>query len=139
MLEFDAVARGHPKEVGGAPDDIVLELADLTVSVNELPHHLDDAQAARLVHRTHDDAGEMIEIDRLALDQHCRRDQLIRRSGIKPKAAFDQAMKLALLDFGWLAVEGNHMNQQSRCGQTVSVVVKPIMWGGRNDVGDELA
>src|SRR5450759_4858866 len=46
-----------------APDHVVLELADLAVGVNQLPHHFDNAEPAFLIHRAHDDAGEMIEID----------------------------------------------------------------------------
>ena len=98
MLEIDPVARGHPQQIGCAPHHVVLELADLTVGIHQLPHHLDDAKPAGLIHRTHDDAGEMIEIDRLALDQGCGSDQLIRRAGIKSEAAFDQAVKFALFD-----------------------------------------
>src|ERR1700732_1769677 len=69
VLEIDPVAGGYPEQVGGAPDHVILELADLTVGVDQLPHHLDNAQSACLIHRTHDDAGEMIEINRLAFDQ----------------------------------------------------------------------
>src|SRR5271155_221661 len=63
VLEIDPVARGYAQQIGGAPNDVVLEFADLTVGVNQFPHHLDDAQAPGLVDRTHDDAGEMKEVD----------------------------------------------------------------------------
>ena len=96
MLEIDPVTRRHAEQVGGAPDHIILELADLAIGVNQFPHHFDDAEPARFIHRAHDDAGEMIEIDRLALDQRRGRDQSIGGTRIKPEAAFDQAMKFAL-------------------------------------------
>src|SRR5258708_36802143 len=105
VLEIDPVARRHAQQIGRTPDDVVLELADLAVGVNQLPHHLDDTEPALLIHRTHDDAGEVIEIDRLALDHRRGRDQLIRGTGIKPEAAVDQAMKLALFGLGRLAVD----------------------------------
>src|ERR1700716_3334344 len=89
------------QQIGGTPDHVVLELADLAIGIDQLPHHFDDAKSALLIHRAHDDAGEMIEIDRLALDQGCRRDQLIRSTWIKPEAAFEQAVKLALFLFRW--------------------------------------
>src|SRR5713101_7157708 len=67
MLEVDPIARRHAQEIGGAPDYVILELADLAVGIDQLPHHFDDAKPALLIHRAHDDAGEMIEIDRLTL------------------------------------------------------------------------
>src|SRR2546422_11463680 len=88
LIEKDPVARRHAEQIGCTPNDVILELADLAVGINHLPHHLDDAESALFIYRTHDDAGEVIEIDRLALNQHRRRDQLIRSAGIKPEAAF---------------------------------------------------
>jgi hypothetical protein len=66
---------------------------------------------------------------------------LIRRTGIKPEAAFEQAMKLALFNFGRFAVERDDVNQQRGRRQTISGIVKyPILVrGGRNNFGDELA
>ena len=83
----------------------------------------------------------MIEIDRLALDQRRGRDQLIRGTGIKPEAAFDQAMQLALFSLGWFAVDRNDVNQQRRRRQTIAGIVKcpMLVRGGRNNVGNELA
>ena len=141
MLEIDPVARRHAQQVGRAPDHVVLELADLAVGIDQLPHHFDDAEPACLVHRAHDDAGEMIEIDRLALDQRRGRDQLIGGAGIKPEAAFDQAVKLALFRFGRFAVERDDVNQQRGRRQPISGIVECAMpvRGGRNNVGNELA
>src|SRR5438132_10977354 len=87
VLEIDPVARSHDEQIGCTPNDVILELADLAVGINHLPHHLDDTESALFIYRTHDDAGEVIEIDRLALNQHRGRDQLIRGAGIKPEAA----------------------------------------------------
>src|ERR1700759_713492 len=67
MLEFDAVARGDAEQVGGAPDHIVLELADRPIGIGDLPHHLHDLETAGLVDLPHDHAGEVVEIDRIAL------------------------------------------------------------------------
>src|SRR3984893_16219553 len=140
-LEINPIARRHAQEIGGAPDHVVLELADLAVGIDKLPHHFDDAKPALLIHRAHDDAGEMIEIDRLTLDQHRGGDQLICRAGIKPETGLEQTVKFALFNFGRLAVERDHVNQQGRCRQTISGIVKgPILVRrGRHNVGNELA
>jgi hypothetical protein len=83
----------------------------------------------------------VIEIDRLALDQRRGRDQLIGGTAIKPEAAFDQAVKLALFNVGRFAVDRNDVNQQRRRRQTIAGVVKcpRLVGGGRNNVGNELA
>ena len=124
VLEIDPVARGHAKQIGRTPDHIVLELADLAVGIDQLPHHFDDAEPARLIHRTHDDAGEMIEVDRLALDQRRGRDQLIGVAAIEPETAFDQAVKLALFGLGGFAVERDDVNQQRGRRQTIAGIVE---------------
>src|SRR5580700_2756727 len=67
VLEIDAVTRRHAEQVGGAPDYIVLELVDLAIGVHQFPHHFDNAEPTGFINRAHDDAGEMIEVDRLAL------------------------------------------------------------------------
>src|SRR6476659_10510999 len=77
MLEVDPVALGDPEQVGRAPDDVILELGHLAIGIDQLPHHLDDALAALFVERAHDDAGEVIEVDGLALDLGSVRNQAI--------------------------------------------------------------
>ena len=54
VLQLDPVALGNPEQVGSTPDHIVLELADLAVGIDQLPHHLHDALAAVFVERAHD-------------------------------------------------------------------------------------
>src|SRR3954466_2017449 len=66
-LEFDAIAPGNPKQIGGPPQHIILEFGDLSVGEYHLPHHLDDAQPALLVDLAHDHTGEMIKVDRIVL------------------------------------------------------------------------
>src|SRR5690606_29888417 len=50
--QFDTVARGHAKQIRGAPDNIVFELVHSAVGKDDLPHHLDNAAATFLVQRT---------------------------------------------------------------------------------------
>ena len=83
----------------------------------------------------------MIEIDRVTFDPRRRMDQSVCGAGIELKPGFDQAVQLALLDRGGLAVERDDMNQQRRRRQTISGIVERailIRTGGDN-VGNELA
>src|ERR1700756_5356068 len=89
VLQIDPVTLGNAEQVGGAPDDVVLELTDLAVGIDQLPHHLDDALAALFIERAHDDAGETIEIDGLALDLSGIGDEPVRGAAIEPEMAFD--------------------------------------------------
>ncbi len=83
----------------------------------------------------------MIEIDRLALDLRRRRDQAVRGAGIELEAALDQAVQLALLDLGRLAIERDDVNQQRGRGQTIAgIVERPfLVRAGGDNVGNELA
>ena len=82
----------------------------------------------------------MIKVDRLALDQRGRSDQLIGGAGIQAKTAFDQAVKLAPLRIGRFAVERDHVDQERGCRQPISAVVEGAVMGmGGNNVGYELA
>src|SRR3954453_21431715 len=141
MLEIDPVARRHSEQIGGPPDHVVLELADLTVGIHQLPHHFDNEEPAGLIHRAYDDAGELIEIYRLALHQSRRGDQLVRRAGIKSEAAFDKAMKLAFFRGRRLTIDRSHMYQQRGRRQPISGIVKNplLMPARRNYIGNELA
>src|SRR5437899_10663205 len=89
VLEIDPVARRHAEQIGCTPNDVILELADLPVGINHLPHHLDDAESALFIYPNHYDAGEVTEFDRLALNQHRGRAQLIRVARIEPEAHVD--------------------------------------------------
>ena len=135
VLEIDPVARGNAEQISRAPDNVVLELADLAVRIYQLPHHLDDTEPALLIDRTHDDAGEMIEIDRLAFSPRRRRDQMIRRTVIELEAAFDQTVQFAFLDRARLAIERDDVNQQRGRRQQIPGIVKREIRirTGRND------
>src|SRR6478752_7117337 len=63
LAQRDAVARGDPQQIGGAPHQVILELRDASVCQHDFPHHLDNTEAARFVERSVDQAGEVIEID----------------------------------------------------------------------------
>ena len=39
--QLDALVRRNAEQVGGAPEQVVLELVDAAVGVDDLPHHLD--------------------------------------------------------------------------------------------------
>ena len=61
--KLDPLSRGHPQEIGGAPNDIVFDFIHFFVGVDNLPHHLDDLAATFVVHKLIDLAGKVVEID----------------------------------------------------------------------------
>src|SRR3979490_1502236 len=67
LAQLDPLARGGAEQSGGPPEQVVLEFGDVTVRVGDLPHHFDDPAPSGFVERAVDEAGEMIEIDRLML------------------------------------------------------------------------
>src|SRR5580704_9751448 len=71
----DALARGDAEQVGDAPDEILLEVADPPSGMDDLPHHFNDTPPAVIIDRTGDAAGEVIEIDRPLLGLGCLIDQ----------------------------------------------------------------
>ena len=141
--EFFTRQRGtgaHAEQIGRAPHHIVLELADVAVGIDQLPHHLDDALAALFVDRAHDDAGEVIEIDRLALHQGRFRDQLGGGRRIELEAGLKQAVQFLPFGFRRLAVQRHDMNQQSRGGQAIVGFTEgtAVQRERRGDLGNEL-
>ena len=57
LAQLDPLARRDAKQVGGAPQQIVLELVASAVGIDDLPHHFDDAGAARLVEHAIEQTG----------------------------------------------------------------------------------
>src|SRR5712691_3104607 len=103
--QLDALARGNPQQVGGAPDDVVLELVGGPVRIGGFPHHLDDAPAPFLVERAIDQVGEMIEVDRLAV----RRDRGVEQLGgarlVEVEAIFEDVVQAVALGLRQVAVD----------------------------------
>ena len=63
LAKLDPLSRGHPQQIGGAPDDIVLEFIHSTVGVHNFPHHPNEPAATFAVQKLIELAGEMVEID----------------------------------------------------------------------------
>src|SRR5262249_19068206 len=76
LAQLDTRARRYAKQTRGAPDDVLLKLVNPPVDIDDLPHHLDHAPAPLLVERAVEQAGEVIEIDRLAIRQGRTVDEL---------------------------------------------------------------
>src|SRR5260370_6882335 len=74
--DLDALAGRDSQQVGGAPDHVLLEFAHPPVSIDDFPHHLDNSPPAGLVERAVDQAGEMIEVDGIAIGRTGFVDQL---------------------------------------------------------------
>ena len=80
MPQLDTLARRDTKQVCGAPDDVAFERAHASVSIDNLPHHLDDAAVSLIVDQRVNRPGEVIEVDRLTGCFCPLRDQLDRAS-----------------------------------------------------------
>src|SRR5262249_49852856 len=74
--DLDALARRDAQEIGSAPNHVLLEFAHPSVSIDDFPHHLDNAPPPRIVDRAVDQAGEMIEIDGVAIRSRRLLDEL---------------------------------------------------------------
>ncbi len=117
-----------PEKVGGPPEQIVLEFADPAVREGDLPHHLDHAPPPVLVERTVDQAGEVIEVDRLVLGFGRLGDQNIGGGVVEVETPLDDGMKLVPLGLREVAVDRRGMNEQ-RGGREPVVVLREVRWG----------
>src|SRR3989442_14736638 len=139
LAQLDALARGYAEKISRAPDEIVLEFGYAIVGVDDLPHHFDDAQAARFVERAIEQAGEMIDIDRLLLGLGGLGHKLVGRRVIKLEATLDDRVQLAALDLRYVAVDRGGMDEQRRRRQTIVVVFEPArMLVAAGQLGHEL-
>ena len=93
----DPLLRRHAKEIGGAPQQIVLQLVAAAVGIDDLPHHLDDAGAAALVERAVERMGEMIKVDRFLLGRRRLGDQFFGRRIVERKALLEHVVQLVAL------------------------------------------
>src|SRR5208283_109671 len=129
--------RRHAKQLGDAPDDILLAFVDVAVCVSELPEHADELAAAFLVERTFQDAGEMIEIDGLALALGRMRDQVARLRMGEIEALFDESLHSRALVGVELAVDGGDMDEQRSGGQMVVLVLENALLRRLEQLADE--
>jgi hypothetical protein len=77
LAKLDPLSRGHPQQIGDAPDDIVLEFIHSTVGVHNFPHHPNEPAATFAVQKLIELAGEMVEIDGDPVD----RSRFLKQSG----------------------------------------------------------
>src|SRR5262245_56431554 len=138
--QLDPVAPGDAKQIRGAPDQIVLELADAAVGVDHLPHHLDHAPPSILVERPVDQAGEVVEVDRLVLGLGRLGDQLVGGRVVETEPPLDDGMQLVTLDVRDIAVDRGGVHQQGRRGETIIVGLEAgRMLAALRDVGQEIS
>ena len=71
----DAVAALDTDQLGDAPDRVVLQLVQLAVGIDDLPHQADERLAPVLVEMALQHAGEGIEVDRLIVGPLAGGDQ----------------------------------------------------------------
>jgi hypothetical protein len=63
LAQLDPLSRGYPQQIGGTPDDIILEFIHSTVGIHNFPHHLNEPATTFVVQKLIELAGEMVEID----------------------------------------------------------------------------
>src|SRR4029077_882157 len=124
LAQCNSVVRGDPQQIGGAPHQVILELVDAPVREHDFPHHLDDTEAARLVERAVDQAGEVIEIDRLVVGPRAGIDQLLRRGVVEREAGLEHGTQPVALDIGHGAVDGRGVDQQGGGGKSIVVFLE---------------
>ena len=117
----DTVARGHPQQIGDAPHQVILEFVDAP-SANTISHIISTIpRRPGFVERAVDQAGEMIEVDRLVLGERADIDQLLGRGLVEGETRLEQRMQLVALGRGHVAVDGRGVNQQ-RGGREAIIV-----------------
>src|SRR6185369_5128006 len=124
LAQCDAVARGNAQQIGGTPHQVILELVHAPVRENHFPHHLDDTEAARLVERAVDQAGEVIEVDRLVVGARAGIDQLLRRRVVEREAGLEHGAQPVALGIGHGAVDGRGVDQQGGGGKAIVVFLE---------------
>src|SRR6204780_2879577 len=95
--QIDPLARRHPEQIGGAPQEVILELIALAVGIDDFPHHFDDLGAAFFVQRAVEETGEMIKVDGFVLRRRCLVDQFVGGVVVEREAAFDDDVQLVAL------------------------------------------
>ena len=96
----------------------------LPVREDDLPHHLDDAEAAGLVERAVDQAGEVIEVDRLVFGERADVDEFVGRGVVERKMGFEDRAQLLALGARHVSVDGRGVDQQRGGGEAVVVVLE---------------
>src|SRR5215471_4128595 len=139
MAYLDAPARRYPQQVRRPPDHILLEFRYTTVSIDHFPHHLDQTQAAILVERAVDQAGEMVEVDGIAIS----RDGGVNQRGggriVKGKPVFEQGVQFVALDARHVSIDGGDVNQQRGRREPVIVIREMrLLLGTAREIGKKL-
>src|SRR6516225_10123743 len=70
LTKLNTLARRHAKEVGRAPNDIVLRFLHRPVDINNFPHHFNDSSAPLVVESGIELTSEMVEINRATFGRH---------------------------------------------------------------------
>ena len=87
LAQLDPLSRGHPQQIGDAPDDIILEFIHSTVGIQDFPHHLNEPATTFVVQKLIELVGEIVEVDGGPVD---RGRFLEQRGGTQiPRSKFD--------------------------------------------------
>src|SRR5262245_29783629 len=105
-LESHAHLRRYREELGNPPDDIVLELMELAVREDQLPHHRDNLLTFALVESPLEHVGEAVKVDGLVVRVPRRRDQRLGLGAVEVESAGEEIAEKAPLLLRHDAVDG---------------------------------
>src|SRR5262249_47416186 len=127
----NALAGRNADEIGGAPDEMLLQIADRSADLDDFPHHFDEPPAAFLVQGSRDAAGEIMQIDRAAVLFGRLRDQLRRARIVELEAALYHRMEVGALVCQFAALDARDTHEQGRGSEAQTVVAEIVLRAGR--------
>jgi hypothetical protein len=120
LAKLDPLSRGHPQQIGDAPDDIVLEFIHSTVGIHNFPHHPNEPAATFAVQKLIELVGEMVEIDGDPVD----RSRFLKQSGggqiVQIKIRCENGVKFRLPRRRHFDVNGRYTGEQC-CGRKLEL------------------
>ncbi len=111
---------------------------DFAVREGDVPHHFDDLKPALLVEGALQDAGELVEIHRIAVALFGLFDEARGRGVVEPEALLDHRLEAPPLRLVGRAVGGGDMHEERSGGEPVIVFGEDFFGGARaSEFGDK--
>jgi hypothetical protein len=132
LAQLDPLSRGHPQQIGGTPDDIILKFIHSTVGIYNFPHHLNEPATTFVVQKLIELVGEMVEIDGGPVDRGRFPEQRGGSRIIKIKMRSENQVKFRSPRLRHFVVNGRYTRKQC-CGRELELADD----GGRPLMPDE--
>jgi hypothetical protein len=120
LAQLDPLSRGHSQQIGGTPDDIILEFIHSTVGIHNFPHHLNEPATTFVVQKLIELVGEMVEIDGGPVD----RGRFLEQPGgsriVKIKMRSENDVKFRPPRLRHFVVNGRYTREQC-CGRELEL------------------